>query len=278
MLPALKVYITQDDTKYLLFEQSEVISDEIRNNGVWNLPCLDLCDKVLSKHIDGRVIDVGAGFGSFSIPLSIKHGDRFVFSAYEPQQTINMQLNANILLNHLEHVRAYPYALGKESKLLDAPILDINSSSNHGSYSFNQEINALRGMPNYHVNEVYEFKTLDSFRFANVRLIKVCTPGMELEVLEGAVETIFKNNFPPIIVETWSVDWYKEKKAKVLDFFASRAYEHFVMLGEHVMAFKTKAQHDYALSNDSVTKLGSFQVLEQEHQTSSVLQNQAALR
>jgi len=80
------------------------------------------------------------------------------------------------------------------------------------------------------------------------------------------------------LFEAWQMDWYKEERAKVLDFFASRAYEHYVMLGEHIMAFKTKAQHDRLLGAGPEVEIGSFTISEQSHDINSVLANQAALR
>lgn len=277
MLPELRIYTTPDDIKYLLFEQNEVISDEIRNNGIWNGACLDLAEKVLAKGHSGRVVDIGAGFGSFTLPLALKHHG-YTYTAFEPLPVVNMQLNANILLNCLDNVRAYPYALGNKDELLDAPVLDVHSSSNHGSYSFDQQVNRMRGMVDYHQSDVYEFRTLDSFRFANIKLIKISTPGMEYKVLHGMAETLMNNNYPPVLFEAWDMDWYKEEKAKVLDFFASRAYEHYVVLGQHIMAFKTKAQHDSILSNEPAPELGTFKVVEQSHDTTSVLATQAALK
>lgn len=278
MLPQLRIYTTPEDIKYILFEQSEVISDEIRSQGVWNEAGLDLASKILAKSPGGRVIDIGAGIGAFSVPLAIKHGDRFIFSSFEPLNIINQQLNTNILLNNLDNVRAYPFGLCEKNTLVDAPVLDLNNSSNHGSYSFDMKTNVARGMPNGDANEVYEFRSLDSFRFAGVKLIKISTPGMELRVLQGAVETLAQNNWPPVLFEAWQMDWYKEERAKVLDFFASRAYEHYVMLGEHIMAFKTKAQHDYLINSGPEVEIGSFAISEQSHDINSVLANQAALR
>jgi FkbM family methyltransferase len=278
MLPELRIYTTPEDIKYILFEQPEVISDEIRNRGVWNEPCLDLCNKVLSKSSGGRVIDIGAGFGTFSVPLALKHGERFIFSAFEPLNTINQQLNANILLNNIDNIRAYPFGLGDKNTLVDAPVLDVRHSSNHGSYSFDVKTNVARNMPNSGNNEVYEFRTLDSFRFAGVKLVKISAPGMELAVLQGAAETLAQSDWPPVIFESWSMEWYKEERAKVLDFFASRGYEHYVMIGEHIMAFKTKAQHDFAINESPAAEIGSFTISEQSHDISSVLQNQAALK
>jgi FkbM family methyltransferase len=277
MLPELRIYTTTEDVKYILFEQPEVISDEIRKHGNWNQAGLELCSKVLAKSAGGRVIDIGAGIGTFSIPLAIKHGDRFIFSAFEPLNVINQQLNANILLNNLENVRAYPFGLCEKNTIVDAPVLDVHSSSNHGSYSFDMKTNVARGMPNNAANEVYEFRSLDSFRFANIKLVKVSAPGMELRVLQGALETLAQSNWPPVLFEAWTMDWYKEERAKVLDLFASRGYEHYVMLGEHIMAFKTKAQHDHAISEGPEKEIASFTISEQAHVTASVLQNQAAL-
>jgi len=277
MLPKLSVYSTPNDIKYLLFDQPEVISDEIRKNGVWNSASLEMCNLVLKKSSPGRVLDIGAGFGAFSIPLALQHPS-FIYTAFEPLPVIHMQLNANVLLNSLENVRTYQYALSDKEELLDAPILDVQSSSNHGSYSFDQHVNNMRGMVPFHKSDVYQFRTVDSFRFANVKLVKVSTPGMELKVLQGMHQTLVNNGFPPVLFESWNLDWYKEEKAKVIDFFASRAYEHYAMLGEHIMAFKTKSEYEYALSEDAKLELGSFKVVEQAHETSSVLANQTALK
>jgi len=279
MLPPIKIYTTPGDLKYALFDQSDVISDAIRNNGVWNSACLDLCDKVLTKNPGGgRVIDIGAGFGSFSIPLAAKYGNQFIFSAFEPLPIINSQLNTNVFLNMLSNVRVFNIALSDGPDLQELPTLDYERSGNHGSFSLDMKTNVMRNIPNSGENDVFEFRTLDSYRFANVRLIKVSAPGMEYKVLHGAAETLMNSGFPPVLFEAWSVDWFKEEKAKLIDFFASRGYEHYVMLGEHIMAFKTQAQYESLFVETPSVELASFTVVEQSHDATSVLQNQAALR
>ena len=45
-----------------------------------------------------------------------------------------------------------------------------------------------------------EVRTLDSFAFRDVCVIKVDVEGSEMEVLEGARETILRDR-PPLIVE-----------------------------------------------------------------------------
>ena len=44
----------------------------------------------------------------------------------------------------------------------------------------------------------------------NIGFIKIDVEGFEKEVLEGSLETLMKNNYPPIVFESWG-DW-KEKE------------------------------------------------------------------
>jgi hypothetical protein len=55
-----------------------------------------------------------------------------------------------------------------------------------------------------------QVKTLDSFNLTNIGFIKIDVEGFEKEVLEGSLETLMKNNYPPIVFESWG-DW-KEKE------------------------------------------------------------------
>lgn len=45
--------------------------------------------------------------------------------------------------------------------------------------------------------------TLDSFQITNIGLIKMDVEGFEKQVLEGAVDTLRKNNYPRILFESW---------------------------------------------------------------------------
>jgi hypothetical protein len=279
MLPEFEIHTTADETRYALYTQEEIISNEIRNTGFWNSSALQICGKILEKaNVGSRVIDIGAGIGSFTVPLARQFSDKFIFAAFEPMSTLFVQLCTNIFINHIETSKPYNIGLGDENKLVDAPILDIHTTNNHGSYSFIKEINALRGMVQSDQNEVYDFRTLDSFRFSNVCLIKISTPGMELEVLKGAQQTIVQNNYPPVVFETWDAEWYTEKKEKVIDFFKSNGYEHYCNLGAHMIAFKKASYYNYVmLPANEVESITNFKVVEQQHDTKSVLESQKPL-
>jgi FkbM family methyltransferase len=46
--------------------------------------------------------------------------------------------------------------------------------------------------------------TLDSFAFTNVGFIKLDVEGHEKQVIEGARNTLIRNNYPPILFESWA--------------------------------------------------------------------------
>ena len=278
MLPEIKIHTTENDTKYALFEQSEVISDEIRMRGDWNPAVLHICEKILEKKSGGRVLDIGAGIGTFSVPLALKFRDKFLFTAFEPIPVLHLQLCTNFFLNNIEDAQAFQYGISNKDEYFEAPALDFKRVSNHGTYSFLEDINRARGIVSSSKTDVYELKRLDHFKFANVALIKISTQGMEFEVLDGARNTIINNNFPPVVFECWTNEWYKDRRAKVLDFFASHAYEHYLDMGEHMVAFKTMSQYNhFMLPETDVKSISNFKVTEQHHETKSVLESQVGL-
>jgi FkbM family methyltransferase len=279
MLPEIRIHTTEDNIKYALYDQPEVISDQIRRFGAWNPGCLEISEKILEKKAGGKVLDIGSGFGPYTIPLARKFQEKFTYVAFEPLKPIYKQLTTNLVLNGLDSlVETKCVVLSTKEEIVEAPILDVVHTNNHGSYSFNEEINKLRGMVSHSKTEKYEFKTLDSYNFNNVALIKITTPGMVFDVIDGARNTIINNNFPPVIFEAWTEEWYAEYRAKIMDFFASHAYEHYLNLGEHMVAFKTMSQYNhYMLEEKDVETLRSFQVTEQQHDTESVLQSQQGI-
>lgn len=278
MLPSITIHNAKDNIKYALFDQSEIISDEIKNRGDWNPSVVHICEKILEKKNGGRVIDIGAGLGSFTIPLATKFRDKFTFISFEPIPVLHLQLCTNLFLNNVENAKAMQYAVSNKDDFVEAPILDFKNVNNHGTYSFSEEINRARGIVSAATKDFYEFRKLDYFKYTNVALIKISTQGLEYEVLDGARETIISNNFPPVSFECWTNDWFATKRAKILDFFASHGYEHYLDMGEHMVAFKTLAQYNhYMLPETDVKNIAKFAVTEQEHQTKSVLESQIGL-
>jgi hypothetical protein len=68
--------------------------------------------------------------------------------------------------------------------------------------------------------------TLDSGAHQNVRLIKIDVEGHELEVIKGGIETIKKNNYPPIIFEAWTwKPWFEPKRKALLEYLEGHGYD-----------------------------------------------------
>ena len=278
----MRIYTTPNDIRYLLVEHEELISDVIRRDGVWGSQYLTLAEKILRNSQPGRVIDVGAGFGTFTVPLAIIYDGVHCFDAIEPLPKINMQLSANILLNNLDNVNVHKFvAANTNDRAVEFAALDFDRSANHGSFSFNSNLDAVRGIPETDRKDVYEYRKLDDLHFGNVRLIKVTTPGMEFDVFMGMYETLAASNWPPVIFEAWTLDWYKEERARAMDFFAARGYEHYVVMDDHVAAFKTKSEAEHLCSETSALKLepnkeksSEFTFTVQEHDREDVLKHQ----
>jgi FkbM family methyltransferase len=223
MLPEIKIHTTMTGIRYALFAQKEIISDEIRKNNHWAVYNLEIADIVLSQKKNLRVIDVGSGFGAFTVPLAIKYLDNHIFDAFEPVPAINSQLNANILLNMLDNVRSHRVAIGDKNEDIDSFIFDL-SSTNHGAFSISRESYINRGIPIPNESDIFEVRTLDRYRFGKVGLIKITVSGTELDVLVGAEQTIAQNNLPPLMIESWDAEWNLERRSKVLELLTKFGY------------------------------------------------------
>lgn len=256
MLPQLEIHTTPDDIKYILFSQSEVISDQIRSTGFWNEHVIKIAENILNKKTDGIVLDVGAGIGSFTVPLAIKF-QNLKFLTFEPLKVIFWQLCANVLLNNLYNVRTFYRIVSDQIGTLKYYDLDYANSSNHGSISFNEKINGIRGISFENCPEcIYSSITIDDYKFEKIALIKISAAGLEKNVLIGAENSIRKCSNPPIILELWDESFYENEKNQCLEILKSFGYECVNRVGNHVIAFKNN--DEYLLHSDNVIRVGEF--------------------
>ncbi len=83
-------------------------------------------------------------------------------------------------------------------------------------------------------------------------LLKIDVEGMELNVLKGAEILLRASSYPPIMVEAWDVEWFKEQRSELLvyvegmcivpcDYIPIRSWSFFLAtayLQEHYQAAK----------------------------------------
>jgi FkbM family methyltransferase len=126
-------------------------------------------------------IDIGANVGLWSCDL-VKHFDQVI--AFEPVQEFIECFEKNVVAtNYVMH----RMALGRTESYIDMNIVQGNTGHSH----INKESFGRGTIP---------LKTLDSFNFTNIDMIKIDVEGFEEEILAGAMETI-KLNKPILVIE-----------------------------------------------------------------------------
>ena len=149
----------------------------------------------------GLVIEVGANMGIHTVPLAAalaKQG-RMLY-AFEPQPVIFQQLCANLALNGLTNVRAFPFACGTQNTALMFEVPDYTKPGNFGS----TELKELSVSSSTH--EVVQCVRLDSLLGeGQVGLLKVDVEGAEIGVLKGC-ENILARSHPMLYVENDRLD------------------------------------------------------------------------
>jgi FkbM family methyltransferase len=195
-----------------------------------------MSQRILSECKDGVVLDIGANLGSYCIPLAKKYPD-IKFHAFEPQRIVSYQLCANVIINGLENVYAYELALSNESTSLELTTPDYATEGNIGAFSINDEVRANEyECPTVNTTDRIDVTLLDWLNFDNIRLLKIDVEGHELEVIQGGIETIKKNNYPPIIFEAWVwKPWFEPKRKALFEYLEGHGYD-IQQLGQNNLA------------------------------------------
>jgi FkbM family methyltransferase len=139
------------------------------------------------------VLDVGANFGTYSLALSGVVGLRGKVHAFEPQRLIFNLLVGTVAINSLTNVHCHNIALGDHEGRIEVPQFDYNQPMNFGSIEFapeqSEQLPQARGRDPEKI-EYVPLKTLDSFEFPSVNLIKIDAEGMEPQIIRGGAQTI----------------------------------------------------------------------------------------
>lgn len=172
---------------------NDFLSRAILKGGFWEKYFKPWLDAV---PVDRSVVDVGAHIGFFTVYLGLKGHEVY---AFEPNPEVFEVLKMNVAANELQsRVTLYNGALyDKEGVELHVCMrwthfpktpdgrVDMNEKGNSGNFTLvDGEIEAPED------GYLFQSKTVDSFGYTDVGLLKVDTEGCDLKVLQGARETI----------------------------------------------------------------------------------------
>lgn len=169
------------------------------------------------------IIDIGAGIGEYCWLTNFNHA-----YAFEPCKSIRFLLEANVLMQgKVDKVDVFDCGISDQNtvKFFDGWSLD-NIAEKQSEIIGDEKSKTLTAGD-------IQLRTLDSFNFNNVGLIKIDIEGHELEAIQGAIGTIIRNDYPPILIEIWTPDVYiehqgeagAEKREKLLKLIDDLGYD-----------------------------------------------------
>jgi FkbM family methyltransferase len=210
---------------FQVFSKFDLISNALREQGEFDPLTSRIASIILPENNKGNVIDIGANIGTFCIPLA-KNFPKINFIAFEVQKKVFDVLNNNINLNNIKNIKTFNTGLSAKLQKIAVPLPNYEIENNIGAFSFDIEARKKKNfLANYIDKKVFSFDLfpLDYFNYKNILLIKLDVEGYELNVLRGAINTIKKNNFPPILFECWNNPKSK-KKEELFNFFKKLGY------------------------------------------------------
>ena len=166
--------------KFYLDDKPEYVKRALRDGHPWEPHVL----KALAEAAvpGSTALDIGAHIGSITIPLARLVGSQGRVYAFEPQKPVFRELFYNLTLNQVENVIPLRYAVGASSAVVEM----------EPDQGYDGQVRIGAG------GDRVEMRTIDSFFFSDVSVIKIDVEGYEGEVLRGARETI--ETFHPVIV------------------------------------------------------------------------------
>lgn len=214
--------------RYLTFRTDMGIGQTLRDKGAFEPHLARIAARMHRLRGGGMLVDIGANMGTFCIPIARQTGCEV--HAFDAQRIMSQLLAGNFALNGIASGHVHHVALGAPGhpERLRMALPNYASDGNFGAFSTKEDIyrtvSTMRMADSGETEEV-PVRTLDSYALEDVFLVKVDVEGAELEVLQGAVETLRESNFPPLIFEAWRDEWWSDKREQLLAFVRELGYE-----------------------------------------------------
>ena len=184
-----QVFFVNRSPTYLL---PAVNHDYYVKHGLFENALIEWCKQFCKK--DGAFLDVGSHTGTYAISLAPFAKKVY---AFEPQKMTFYALCGGVALSGLHNVECCNYGLGSEDQV-GTQVLNIVSSDGGGSTLQDVQGSVL-------AKERIEVRKLDDMSASiqePIVFIKMDVENNELHVLQGAVDTLRRHNYPTILFES----------------------------------------------------------------------------
>jgi FkbM family methyltransferase len=195
----------------IYMENDIFVGRAIESYGENDYHAIDLLARLVSE--DDVIVDVGAYIGTFTVPFARLVPKGYVI-AFEAQPIIFNILGGNIAINNLFNVTLSQRAVSNSDGVpMYIPSLDYGKDANFAGIKLLSERDGSSSMVAHTIK-------IDGLNLGKLKILKIDVEGMELEVLDGAKETI-KRTKPIIYVEAMP-----EAKEKIESFMNNIGYQH----------------------------------------------------
>ena len=177
-------------------------------------------------------LDCGANIGTHTVEWARSmHGWGNVLS-FEAQERVFYALAGNVALNNCLNASVRNVAVGASCGTLDIPEPNYLVPSSFGSLELKQrnDHEFIGQKINYSELKPVNMVSIDSLDLKRVDLIKIDVEGMEMEVIQGAAETITRCK-PVLLIETIKTDL-----TELQNYLVSNGYMHMFGIGINVLA------------------------------------------
>lgn len=193
-----KLYYVPGLAWFWVDEANDCVKDTIKQGKIWETHIIDVFNKYVKK--GDRVIDVGAHMGTISLALSNMVGESGQVYSFEAEPQFFRELYYNTYSNGRKNIKPYLCWLGDKNEDVECLTQDL----------FITEKSPYSPVCNEIISPwIRPYRTLDSFKFENIALMKIDIECTENEFLEGAKEIIASSR-PILVIEIMGGHGWKE--------------------------------------------------------------------
>ena len=218
--------ITTRHGRMILPYTQDHIARELINQGEYEWYVIEILKNLLTGYTDGIFLDIGTNLGTVTLPIARDYPG-IVIHSFEIQPFLISTLQTNLKLNQLTNVVIHEHGLGNRLDAITINQPDYNQAGNVGALSLNPKVQEHSDIAVGHGDKItVDVVPLDTIHFDQpIRAIKLDVEGYEQFVIEGALQTLKKNDYPPIVYELWGYNaWWNEERAQLEKFLNDLGY------------------------------------------------------